>query len=163
MEKKLLIAILITLIILGGAILFVLLQSKYLNKTTENITPTITSSVTPTVQVTTLPSISPTKIDNTQKDTEDIRALLAAKHSKSVIDTIVSVSKNTGTHAQGGIKFAGEESGAGWFAAKDSNGQWVIVYDGQGVIPCDDIEPYSFPKDMIPECWDEVTQKNVIR
>jgi hypothetical protein len=163
MEKKLLIAILLTLIILGGAILFVLLQPKYLNKTIETITPTIMLTTTPKIQETTVPTISPTKIDTTSKDKEDITKALATKHNKSVEETIVSVSKNTGTHASGSIRFSGEESGAAWFAAKDSNGQWVIVYDGQGVIPCNDIEPYNFPKDMIPECWDETTDKNVVR
>jgi hypothetical protein len=164
MEKKLLVAILIILIIFGGAILFLLLQPQYLNKKSETVTPTVKpTTITPTTQVTISPTISPTKTDTTQKDKEDITKALATKHGKSVDETIVTVSKNTGDHASGSIKFSGEEGGAAWFAAKDSNGNWVIVYDGQGVIPCDDIEPYNFPKDIIPECWDEATNQNVVR
>ena len=41
------------------------------------------------------------------------------------------------------------------FLAAQDEGEWVIVYDGQAMPPCRDIEAYQFPIDMVPECLDE--------
>ncbi len=157
----LLILVILLILITGGILYNIIIQKQQDRKAL--ITPTITPIVSPTTQATLSSTITPTKKDTTQEDTEDIRSALATKHGKSINETIITVSKDTGTHAQGGIRFSGEESGAAWFAAKNASGEWVIVYDGQGVIPCDDIAPYNFPKDMIPECWDEATGQNVVR
>jgi len=103
------------------------------------------------------PSLSPTK-----SDIEIFKELFANKYTKPTGDITLTVDENTGSHANGGVKFAGEIGGAWWLAAK-SGGQWVIVADGNGTVPCSAIEPYSFPTSMVPECWDEGTGTLIIR
>jgi len=50
-----------------------------------------------------------------------------------------------------------------WFAAKVGE-IWKLVWDGNGQLNCSDIALYPlFPKDLIPECWNEATQKIVKR
>jgi len=66
----------------------------------------------------------------------------------------VSINKNTGQHATGNIKEFEAVGGAYWLAAKTTEG-WVCVYDGQSQPTCEQIAPYNFPKDMVPECLDE--------
>lgn len=89
-----------------------------------------------------------------QSDFDLIREAMAERHGKAVDEVILTVAKNTGVHASGGVKFEGE-MGGGWFLAAKSNGSWVIAADGNGTIPCAAIEPYDFPIDMAPSCHDE--------
>ena len=77
--------------------------------------------------------------------------LTAQKYAKNISAVTISISKNTGTHAQGGVKFAGEMAG-GWFLAYKDDSGWIIVADGNGTIPCLTVAPYNFPADMIPDC-----------
>jgi hypothetical protein len=40
-----------------------------------------------------------------------------------------------------------------WFAAL-VDGEWRIVWDGNGVIDCPSVDPYpDFPASMIPACF----------
>lgn len=68
-------------------------------------------------------------------------------------EALVTINKNTGFVATGGIKEYEAVGGAYWLAAKTSEG-WVCVYDGQAQPTCTQIAPYNFPKDMVPECLD---------
>ena len=99
--------------------------------------------------------------DVTLKIISDVKAALIAKHGPNAAALNVTVSKVAGEYAQGG---AGGEGGGGmWFAA-NLNGKWTLVWDGNGIITCDDVSPYpQFPTDMIPECWDTSTNKMVTR
>ena len=57
----------------------------------------------------------------------------------------------------------GEGGGGRWFAAK-VNGLWKLVWDGNGIIKCSDLADYpEFPVSMIPECFDEASDKLVKR
>ena len=68
-----------------------------------------------------------------------------------------------GEFAKGGVKFKDGMGEGLWFAAR-VNGAWKIVYDGNGIIPCDSIATYqNFPKDMIPSCYDKQTEKLLTR
>jgi len=67
---------------------------------------------------------------------------------------LVTISENTGQFAKGGIKEYEAVGGAYWIAAKTNEG-WVCVYDGQSQPTCEQIAPYNFPTDMVPECLDE--------
>ena len=72
-----------------------------------------------------------------------------------------SVSQIQGKYARGMV--SATAGGAGWFAAK-VNGTWKLVFIGNGTVQCSQLADYpDFPNTMIPECWDEVNQKNVIR
>jgi hypothetical protein len=74
---------------------------------------------------------------------------------------VITVSKIDGSYAKG---TASDDGGGGmWFAAKVGD-VWKLVWDGNGVIQCSDLSAYpSFPSSMIPECWDDATQKTVKR
>lgn len=98
----------------------------------------------------------------TDSDKELITAAFAEKYDRDASEVNVSISKNTGELAQGSISFAGE-MGVGIFFAAKVEGEWIIIYDGHGTIPCADIEPYDFPTDMIPKCFDEETGDMVTR
>ncbi len=90
-----------------------------------------------------------------------VKVALIAKHGSDFSSSNYSISKVEGDYASGSVSGGG--GGGMWFAAK-VNGNWLIVADGNGVILCSELAPYpNFPKSMIPECWDDSTQKNVIR
>jgi len=112
----------------------------------------------PTPSTTTAPII---KIDDHQAILAAVKAALIAKHGSDFSSLNYSLSKVEGDYASGSVSGGG--GGGMWFAAK-VNGSWVIVSDGNGTTLCSDLTPYpSFPKDMIPECWDSSTNKNVVR
>ncbi|MDP3987761.1 MAG: hypothetical protein Q8P80_01315 [Candidatus Levybacteria bacterium] len=116
---------------------------------------------TPTTEVSQT-AVSPTPtVNETSLLKTVIKQTLAAKHGSDANTLNISVSKIQGDYAQGG---ATEQGGGGmWFAAK-VNGSWKLVWDGNGVILCSDLTAYpNFPTDMIPECYDQTTQKIVKR
>lgn len=108
------------------------------------------------------PTITQAPTTPTTADIEGIRQAMAMKHSRNKNDVTVTVSKFDGTHASGGVKFAGDVAG-GWFLAAKPGASWVIADDGNGTISCDVIAPYSFSSTMVPECWDEGSQKIIYR
>jgi hypothetical protein len=81
------------------------------------------------------------------------------KFNKNPSDANLTISKNTGTHASGGITFQGEMGGGMWLAYKDNDGNWIVVFDGNGTIPCTSVEPHNFPASIITECWDDANSK----
>jgi hypothetical protein len=122
--------------------------------------PAFLKGQTPVVsQAVVTPSPSPVATsDATQKADENIsivsaiQAALVAEHGSDAASLNITISKIEGDYAEGA---AGEQGGGGmWFAAK-VNGDWKLVWDGNGTIACTDLSPYpNFPKDMIPQCWD---------
>jgi hypothetical protein len=94
----------------------------------------------------------------------DIMAAIVQKRGAVAQDMVISVNKVEGDYAQGGANSATPGIGGGmWFAAR-ANGVWQLVWDGNGIITCDDLIPYpDFPTDMIPECYDDVTSAMVTR
>jgi hypothetical protein len=110
--------------------------------------PTTTPTLLPTETTVPSPSIAQ------KSDVEGIKEAFAKKYNKPVDQVEVSISKNNGTQATGGIKFAGEMGGAFWLAYKQADG-WIIVHDGQGTISCETIAPYNFPSSMVSECVDK--------
>jgi len=105
----------------------------------------------PTTQSTTAPTVVIESIES------QLSTFFSNKFSKNPADVKLSVSQNTGTHASGGISFAGEMGGGMWLAHLD-NGAWIVDYDGNGTIPCQNIEPFSYPTSILSECWNEATQ-----
>jgi len=87
-------------------------------------------------------------------DETAIKQALLAEMGWSESELEFSISQNTGQYAQGSLKKVGELSGAAWFAAKNSSGQWVIAYIGQGIPYCSEIEPYNLPTEWISHCVD---------
>jgi hypothetical protein len=90
-----------------------------------------------------------------------VQAALVTEHGPDAANLNITISKVEGDYAQGDASAQG--GGSIWFAAK-VNGEWILVWDGNGQINCSDIASYSaIPVDMISECWDTVAQKTVKR
>jgi hypothetical protein len=84
---------------------------------------------------------------------EQVSQALHAKYGEEpgffelTLDTVVD-----GRYAKGGVR--DEFSGAIWFAAL-VDGEWRIVWDGNGVVDCADLEAYEdFPASLLPTCFD---------
>ena len=97
-------------------------------------------------------------------DAEQIKEVLVAKYDWDADNIVLTVRTNDGQYASGGVREINALAGGGmWFAAK-VDGQWQIVSDGNGTAMCSDLTAYpDFPSDLIPECWDEVSQKMIQR
>ncbi|MDD4351971.1 MAG: hypothetical protein PHU71_03240 [Candidatus Gracilibacteria bacterium] len=75
----------------------------------------------------------------------------------------IVVSETRENFAQGYVGPKNGDAGGGYFfAAKTATG-WIIAADGNGTLDCVEIEPYNFPTDMIPECYDIENQKIITR
>lgn len=90
-----------------------------------------------------------------------VRAGLIAEHGADAGSMNITVSTVEGNFAKG---MANAQGGGGiWFAAK-VGGTWKLVWDGNGIILCSDITAYpTFPKDLIPSCWDNASSKLITR
>lgn len=128
----------------------------YAQKTSQS--PSISSTNTTKDNPTPTQEPTPTRtITSTADESQAIKQAVLDKIKLNENQAIVTVLKNTGQHASGGIKEIGEAGGAMYLAAK-VNDKWVIVFDGQTYPTCIQIEPYSFPQDMVPECLDANSQ-----
>ena len=97
-----------------------------------------------------------------ENDKDLLKQALFKKNNWSENDGItVTVSTNDGKYASGMVAASG--GGGYFFAAKVSN-VWEIVADGNGTISCSSLTKYpDFPKNLIPECYDQTTGKPVKR
>lgn len=127
-----------------------------------NITETIVPTVVPTVVPTIAPAANPSPtVDETGLIKTDIRQALVAKHGNTANESTITVFKIVGNYSSGGASASG--GGGMWFAAK-VNDAWQLVWDGNGVILCSDLTSYpGFPVSLIPECYDDSTNKSVKR
>ena len=151
--KNFLLGILV-MIIIGGVAVGAYFFGK---QNTTEITPSPVSTSTPRP-----PSPSPISTVKGESDNELIKQALFKKNNWKESDGItVTVSTNDGTYASG---TASAQGGGGYFFAAKVNGVWEIVADGNGVILCSSLTNYpSFPKTLIPECYDQATGKTVQR
>ncbi len=84
---------------------------------------------------------------------EAVSGLIAEKYGRSADTVAIAVSIDTGTFAQGSVRFTDENGGGLWFAAKTAAG-WELAFDGNGIVPCAAADKYGFPRDMVPQCVD---------
>lgn len=91
-----------------------------------------------------------------------LKTLFAEKYKRDFSEITIEIHKEDGDYVLGGVTFGEEGFGGGFLAVKD-DGYWKLVYDGNGSIPCSDIEPYEFPVDMVPECYDQENDKVIER
>jgi len=85
---------------------------------------------------------------------EELIVLLSEKLEVEPETLLITVNENTGEYAAGSIGFTDAPMGAAFLAAK-VEGRWKLVFDGNGTVPCENLEEVDFPVDMMPECWDE--------
>jgi cell division protein YceG involved in septum cleavage len=92
---------------------------------------------------------------------EEIADLLSKRLNQPAETLIIEVKTNTGTFAKGTYNMP-EAGGGIWLAAKTAKG-WELASAGNGIAPCEDIDKYDFPKDMIPACIDTQNNNNLIQ
>ena len=150
-------AVLVFAIAIGGCTL----QNDSSNKNISvTPTPALEASVTEKVTMTPTTSPSPT-IDETTIIVTDIKKALVTKHGDSANELKITVSKIVGDYASGNASDSG--GGGMWFATK-ANGEWKLVWDGNGIILCSDLTSFpDYPKTLIPECYDQKSEKLIKR
>ncbi len=79
---------------------------------------------------------------------EALKNLFQEKYNN--IDLEITIAEERGNYARGSISF--KDGFGGMFLAFNNNGHWQIVFDGNGVISCEQVEEYEFPEDMINDC-----------
>ena len=87
--------------------------------------------------------------------------MLGEKYSSETIDKII-IKKSTEDHMRGMVNFlptkedleVGRGGEGGMFLAAKIDGEWRLIYDGNGVIKCSLVNKYNFPSDMITDCAD---------
>lgn len=88
-------------------------------------------------------------------DEDAIKQALVKKHGWNSEDIVVTVSKNDGQFARGGVKEKSSEVGGGMFLAVKRNGEWEIAFDGNGVPDCTQLKTtYLFPKEILTDICD---------
>lgn len=121
-----------------------------------------TPTPTPMVEVQASPSaqaVTPT-IDEKGAILTAVKAGLIAEHGADAGTMTLTVSKIQGNYAQGG---ASAQGGGGMWLAVKTGGLWKLIWDGNGTISCASVNPYNYPNTLVPECWDDATQKSVTR
>ncbi len=181
--KNIIIGFLLGVIVIGGVVwyLFRTPNSKQINlEIKTSPTPLIASPITPSgkliggdkdehgclpaagyqwceVKQKCLRSFEEACSNSTASDEAEIAKALALKNSWPKYDNLkVTISKNDGTYASGGVREIGAETGGGMWFAKKVNGIWKIVTDGNGVTLCSSLVAYpDYPVSLIPQCYDD--------
>jgi hypothetical protein len=150
--KYVAVVIITTIVVLAGAFVF-FKRSSTLPAVNPN--QVSTESAVPTGMP------SPTPESENDMIIAAVRAGLVAEHGAGAAGMTITISKIEGDYSQG---MANDTGGGGlWFAAKTEN-DWKLVWDGNGIINCTDINAYpGFPRDIIPQCFDKATGKMVDR
>lgn len=81
-----------------------------------------------------------------------IQKLFAEKYPKYSDTISINIGQESKDHVRGSISF---EPGApgGIFLAAKIEGEWKIIFDGNGNIPCN-LSKYGFPSNMLSDCAD---------
>ncbi|EKD99460.1 MAG: hypothetical protein ACD_22C00253G0002 [uncultured bacterium] len=162
MNSKLLTLIILVLLVLLGAIGVVAYGAGYIsfgkpNASTEELKDTNDVVDSDTTKDTVKTDTETAVVIDKEKDAALIKQALINK-GLNMTGTKVTISKDTGEYASGGVTAIDpdEVAGGGYVFAAKVNGVWEIVADGNGTISCAQLEPYpNFPVGWIPECVDE--------
>lgn len=76
---------------------------------------------------------------------------LSDKYNKDEDEVTITISKEYGNFVRGGVEFEpGGQGNSGMFLAVNMDGNWTIVYDGNGAPDCDKLENnYGFSQEML--------------
>ena len=92
----------------------------------------------------------------------ELQEALAEKYGKTIDQITVKIGlakENKFVRGEVGIENpdapAGVEGGIFYAVRHAISGDWVIVHDGNGVIPCEPLELADFPADMMGGCVNE--------
>jgi hypothetical protein len=99
-------------------------------------------------------SLSPSILKTLKTKEAQIQYQLAQR-SHSDIKNLIITYKNTPNEADMytiGRYGSTEWTGDNWFVAAKVNGIWTVTAAGNGIPSCDDVNPYHYPKSMVPVC-----------
>lgn len=175
-NKKTIALIVIALIIIVGAIPYLLYQNFKLKdeiaqkndeidvlteedvlKSTPSATWTASKTATKTATATTSVAKESSTPASSKSDEELIAQALYEKFSTNSSTMSYTISKIEENAATGGMTFIQGEGGGGYFVAAKENGQWKIIADGNGVIECDVLDQYDIPASIVGNCFDTTT------
>lgn len=99
-----------------------------------------------------------------------IKQLFAQKYDRDTSTINVDIIQSTSEHMSGSVQFIEPDEDqptpgnvGGFLAAVNEDGEWVLVFDGNGAIFCSAIEPFDFPVEMVPECYDDAAGQLIDR
>ncbi len=118
--------------------------------------PSENKDIAPT-PIVTIPATPTPTIDRTSL----IKQAVYAKTELDETEAEIFINEIRDQFVKGGIREFGAVSGAYFIGAKTED-SWVIVYVGQANPTCEEIDPYNFPTDLVPECID-ATDKVITR
>lgn len=91
----------------------------------------------------------------TEKISEQIKQLFIQKYNKPQNEVRITINQQAADHVRGGVKFGKDGIGEGGiFLAAKVDGEWKLVFDGNGMIPCAQLAPYDFPESMATDCFE---------
>ena len=145
MRKKdnLPVILILTLIVIAGALYFYFRQSLKINLPGKS-NQIIQNATTP---------------NTIDEITTSFRETLAAKYDKNVANVTVTINKREGDFITGVFSFGSTPGQAAQFLAAKIVDVWKIIFDGNGLILCSVVDPVNFPVDMQTQCFDSA--KNV--
>ena len=90
---------------------------------------------------------------------EELKTLFAEKFKAKASTIKITISNETPVYIRGTVDISDPQAqnppGKGaTFLAKKEDGGWSIVFDGRGIIACDQIRDEGFPESMIEDCQD---------
>lgn len=161
-NKKLLVISLVVLgVILIGLILYLVFAGKskssdrLLTEVSTETTTAILISSTPTKTTTSTPSKTQTPTPEPTKSADELVAnALYQEFSKDSSNLTFSIGKKSDNSAYGSMTFTDSGEGGYFVAAKDSEGNWKIIADGNGTIECSILDQYNVPASVVEECYD---------
>jgi len=93
------------------------------------------------------------EIDKDLSKEEQITLAFANRYNRKMSQISVAIEQETDTHARGIVIFQpGGSDNTGAFLAVKEDDLWRIVFDGQGVISCEETAKYGFPSEMVEDC-----------
>ncbi len=81
-----------------------------------------------------------------------IKEILATKYNKNLADVDFNITKSDDTHVVGNVFFLanGQQGEGGGVLAINEQGEWKIVYDGNGSVDCSLLKnTYKFSSDLL--------------
>lgn len=84
--------------------------------------------------------------------TEKIQEIFKEKYDRYADSLSVTINQETNDHARGNVSFEPGVPG-GLFLAAKIDGEWQVVHEGNGEIPCS-LAKYGFPSEMLADCAD---------
>jgi len=97
------------------------------------------------------PNFKSEKQENFKTTESYILDAFTHKYARAKEDFKIQVLTETGNFAKGSVNYNNEHGGGLWFAVRHSGG-WELVYEGNGIMPCNIANKYDLPVEMVPGC-----------